>query len=166
MNSNVYWLTLCELFVKHFTCIIVILKMFPVGVYVWIHMNIRLAHVLVDDYVSQVMDMEMSNQKCWLMYNMRLDWPNTRDGDFSLHNMCVVSLDLRLLHVLKMWTHLLRGHQMLHRNWVVIKVFSGSVKKHTARHSRSRWDFPSLQERDISGPLEWFRSRSAWPCEG
>ena len=27
-------------------------------------MNIRLAHVLVDDYVSQVMDMEMSNQLC------------------------------------------------------------------------------------------------------
>ena len=26
------------------------------------HKNIRLAHVLVDDYVSQVMDMEMSNQ--------------------------------------------------------------------------------------------------------
>jgi len=25
-------------------------------------MNIRLAHILVDDYVSQVMDMEMSNQ--------------------------------------------------------------------------------------------------------
>jgi hypothetical protein len=39
----------------------VILKLFPVGVYVWTHMNIRLAHVLVGDYVSQVIDMEMSN---------------------------------------------------------------------------------------------------------
>ena len=38
-----------------------ILKMFLVGVHARAHMNIRLAHVLVDDYVSQVMDMEMSN---------------------------------------------------------------------------------------------------------
>jgi hypothetical protein len=38
-----------------------ILKMFLVEVYAWTHMNIRLAHVLVDDYISQVMDMEMSN---------------------------------------------------------------------------------------------------------
>ena len=39
----------------------VILKMFPVEVHERTHMNIRLAHVLVDDYVSQVMDMGMSN---------------------------------------------------------------------------------------------------------
>ena len=39
----------------------VILKMFLVRVHARTHMNIRLAHVLVDDYVSQVMDMEMSN---------------------------------------------------------------------------------------------------------
>ena len=39
----------------------VILKLFLVGVHVKILMDIRLAHVLVDDYVSQVMDMEMSN---------------------------------------------------------------------------------------------------------
>ena len=39
----------------------VILNMFLVGVRARTHMNIRLAHVLVDDYVSQVMDMEMSN---------------------------------------------------------------------------------------------------------
>ena len=39
----------------------VILKMFLVGVNAKTHMNIRLAYVLVDDYVSQVMDMEMSN---------------------------------------------------------------------------------------------------------
>jgi hypothetical protein len=42
---------LCELFVRLFTCM-VILKLFLVGVYVRTHMNIRLAHVLVDDYVS------------------------------------------------------------------------------------------------------------------
>ena len=39
----------------------VILKMFLVGVHARTHMNIRLAHVLVDDYISQVIDMEMSN---------------------------------------------------------------------------------------------------------
>ena len=39
----------------------VILKMFLVGVHERTHMNIRLAHVLVDDYVSQVMDTETSN---------------------------------------------------------------------------------------------------------
>ena len=37
----------------------VILKMFLVGVHAKTHMNIRLPHVLVNDYVSQVMDMEM-----------------------------------------------------------------------------------------------------------
>jgi hypothetical protein len=39
----------------------VILKLFLVGVDVWTHMNIRLAHVLVDGCVPQVIDMEMSN---------------------------------------------------------------------------------------------------------
>ena len=39
----------------------VILKMFIVGVHERRRINIRLAHVLVDDYVSQVMDMRMSN---------------------------------------------------------------------------------------------------------
>ena len=38
-----------------------ILKMFLVGVHVRTHMNIRLVYVLVADYVSQVMDMEISN---------------------------------------------------------------------------------------------------------
>jgi hypothetical protein len=32
----------------------VILMLFLVRVHVWTHMNISLAHVLVDDYVSQV----------------------------------------------------------------------------------------------------------------
>jgi len=35
----------------------VILKLFLVGLHVRTHMDIRLAYVLVDDYVSQVMDM-------------------------------------------------------------------------------------------------------------
>ena len=39
----------------------VILKLSLVGIHVMTHMYIRLAHVLVDDYVSQVMDMEMLN---------------------------------------------------------------------------------------------------------
>jgi hypothetical protein len=39
----------------------VILKLSLIGVRVRTHMNIRLAHVLVDDYVSQVIDIEMSN---------------------------------------------------------------------------------------------------------
>ena len=39
----------------------VILKLSLVRVRVTIHMNIRLAHVLVDDFVSQVIDIEMSN---------------------------------------------------------------------------------------------------------
>ena len=36
-------------------------KMLLVEVQAWTHMNIRLAHILVDDYVSQVMDIEISN---------------------------------------------------------------------------------------------------------
>jgi hypothetical protein len=39
----------------------VILKLFLVRVHVWTYMNIRLAHVLVDEYVSQVIDMQISN---------------------------------------------------------------------------------------------------------
>ena len=46
------------MYVKLFTCM-VILKLSLVGVNVRTHM--RLVHVLADDYVSQVMDMEMSN---------------------------------------------------------------------------------------------------------
>ena len=39
----------------------VILKLSLIIVRVRTHMNIRLAYVLVDDYVSQVIDIEMSN---------------------------------------------------------------------------------------------------------
>ena len=49
-----------DLSVKLITCM-VILNMSLVGVHVRTHLNIRLAHVLVDDYVSRVIDMEMSN---------------------------------------------------------------------------------------------------------
>ena len=84
---------------------------------------------------------------------MSPNWPNTRDGDFSLHNMYVVSLDLRLSHVLKMWIDLLRSHQTLLRNWVVIKVIFGFAKKHAVRHSQSRWDLPlSVWERYLWAP--------------
>ena len=60
MDDNLYWLMLmwsiCEtLYLYEYS------EVFLVGVYVRTHMNIRLAHVLVDDYVSQVMDMGMSN---------------------------------------------------------------------------------------------------------
>ena len=52
-----------------------------------------------------------------------------------------------------MWTDLLRSHQTLHRNWIVIKVAFGSVKKHDVRHSRSRWDLPlSTRERYLWAP--------------
>lgn len=40
----------------------VILKLSLVGVHVRTHVNNGLAHVSVDDHVSQVIDMEMSNQ--------------------------------------------------------------------------------------------------------
>ena len=50
-----------DLFVKLITCM-VILNLSLVGVHVRTNLNIRLAHVLVDDYVSQVIDMEMLNQ--------------------------------------------------------------------------------------------------------
>ena len=39
----------------------VILKVVPGHILVRAQLNIRSAHVLVDGYVSQVMDMEMSN---------------------------------------------------------------------------------------------------------
>jgi len=39
----------------------VLLKLSLIRVHVRIHMNIRLAYVLVDDFASQVIDIEMSN---------------------------------------------------------------------------------------------------------
>ena len=87
------------------------------------------------------------------MWDMSMNWPNTRDGDFSLHNMYAMSLDLRLSYVLKMWTDLLRSHQMLQRNWVVIKVVFGFAKKHDVTHGQSRWDLPlSIWERYLWAP--------------
>ena len=59
-----------------------------VGVHVRTHMNIRLAHVLVDDYVSQVMDIEMSNQLCGhMLWNMgfgQTQLETLRECNFSL----------------------------------------------------------------------------------
>jgi hypothetical protein len=67
----------------------------------------------------------------------------------SIHIMYVMSLDLRLLYVLKMWNVLLRYYQTLLRNWVVIKVVFGFVKKHDVRYRQSRWNLP-LYVREIS----------------
>ena len=84
---------------------------------------------------------------------MRLDRPNARNSVLSLHNMYAISLDLRLSHVLNIWTDLLRSHETLLRNWVVIKVVFGFVKKHDVRHIWSRWDLPlSTRERYLWGP--------------
>ena len=70
----------------------------------------------------------------------------------SLHIVYVLSLDLRLSHVLEMWIDLLWGYQTLLHNWVVIKVAFGFVLKHAARHGQSKWDLP-LYLREISlGP--------------
>ena len=60
MKGYLYWLTImwivCEtLYLYGYS------KNVLVEVHVRTHMNIRLAHGLVDDYISQVMDMEMSN---------------------------------------------------------------------------------------------------------
>ena len=120
-------------------------------------MNIRLAHVLVDDHVSQVMDMGMSNQLCeHMLWNMGLDIPNLRHcGNATLVscNVYATSSDLRLSHVLDMCSDLLRGYQTLHRNWVVIKVAFWFVMKHALRHGQSRWDLPLSEMREISlGP--------------
>lgn len=83
-----------------------------------------------------------------------------------LSTWCVrlLSLDLRLSFVLKMWIDLLRGCQTLLRNWVVIKVAFGFVMKHAVRHCQSRWDLPlSNRERYLWAPRV-IGSRNAWPC--
>ena len=60
MKGKLYWLMImwivCEtMYLYGYS------KMFLVGVHARTRMNIRLAYVLVDDYVSQVMDMEVSD---------------------------------------------------------------------------------------------------------
>ena len=126
--------------------------MFLVGVRVKTHMNIRLAHVLVD----------------WLYFTSHghgdvklIMWVHVRrNTELIQHEMmtshytiCTLCPNLRSSYVLKMWTDLLRSHQTLHRNWVVIKVAFRSVKKRTMRHSRSRWDLPlSTRERYLWAP--------------
>jgi hypothetical protein len=68
--------------------------------------------------------------------------------------MYTMSLDLRLLHVLKMWIDLLRDYQMLLCNWVVINVvlgLSGSMLRGMVSQDGI---CPSLLVRDIAGPLE------------
>lgn len=64
-SMNIYYRQTCndwqlyELFVK-LTCM-VILELSLITVPMRTHMNISLAHVLVDDYISQVIDIKMSN---------------------------------------------------------------------------------------------------------
>ena len=96
-------------------------------------MNIRLAHVLVDDYVSQVMDIGMLNQLCEpMLWNMGLDRPNLR----RCGNATMVSCNVYATS--GMCSDLLSGYQTLLRNWVVIKVAFGFVMKHALRHGQSK----------------------------
>jgi hypothetical protein len=69
--------------------------------------------------------------------------------------MYIVSLDLRLSHVLKMWNDLLRDYQTLLRNLVVIKVVLGLLGSMLWGMVSQDRICLSLLERDISGPLEW-----------
>jgi hypothetical protein len=55
--------------------------------------------------------------------------------------MYIVSLDLRLSHVLKMCIDLLRDYQMLLRNWVVIKVVLDVMYMGARRQHQERWLF-------------------------
>ena len=66
----------------------------------------------------------------------------TWDMVLAIHNMYALSLDLRLMHVLKMWIDLLRGYQTLYRNWAIINVAFGFLEKHAVSHGWSRWDLP------------------------
>jgi hypothetical protein len=69
--------------------------------------------------------------------------------------MYVVSLDLRLSHVLKMWIDLLSDYKTLLHNWKFIKVvlgLSGSMLWGMVSQNRIG---PSLLERDISESLKW-----------
>ena len=151
MDDNLYWLMLmwsiCEtLYLYEYS------KMFLVRVHVRTHMNIRLAHVLVD----------------WLRFTSHghgdvelIMWAHVRhEIELTQHEMmtshytiCTLCPDLRSSYVLKMWTDLLRSHQTLHHNWVIIKVVFGSVKNHAVRHSQSGWDLPlSTRERYLWAP--------------
>ena len=67
--------------------------------------------------------------------------------------MYVLSVDLRLSHVLEMWIDILWGYQTLLHNWVVIKVAFGFVLIHAARHQSIKMGFAPLYLREISlGP--------------
>jgi len=64
-------------------------------------MNIRLAHVLVDRLCfTNHGHGDVKLTMC--MHDMRLDRPNARNSVLSLHSMYAISLDQRLLNVLKM----------------------------------------------------------------
>ena len=64
--------------------------------------------------------------------------------------MYVMSLDLRLSHVLKMWNDLLRNYQTLLRNWVVIKVVFGFCQEACCETWSVKIEFAPLDKREIS----------------
>jgi hypothetical protein len=72
--------------------------------------------------------------------------------------MYIVSLDLRLSYVLKMWIDLLRDYQTLLRNWVVIKVVFGLLESMLWGMASQDGICPSLLDRDISRPSsDWIK---------
>ena len=161
MDDNLYWLMLlwsiCKsLYLYEYS------KMLLVGVHVRTHMNIRLAHVLVDwlHFTSH----GHGDVKLIMWVHVRHETELTQHEMLTSHyTICTLCPNTWDRH-LKMWTDLLRSHQMLHRNRVVIKVAFGFVKKHDVRHSRSRWDLPLSTRERYLWALEWFGSRNAWPC--
>ena len=124
---------------KYLTCLwnsirVWLKKLSIVGVYVSTYMNIILAcTILVDGYISQDIDIEMPNQlsghMLWtygwtdqaldiaIMLLILSTQPLRR-----IHNLYILSLDLRSSHVFEMWIDLLRGCQTFHHNLVVMKV--------------------------------------------
>jgi hypothetical protein len=116
-------------------------------VHVRTHMDIRLAHRLVDDCVFEshkhgdVKPMMLTHA-----INMELEWPNMRHGNYTCSSLStkvyILSLYLKLSHVIEMWIDLCRGYQTLNHKMVVIKVAFEFVVKYDARHDQSIWDFP------------------------
>ena len=78
------------------------------------------------------------------------------------------SFDLRSPLFLIVRSGVLRGYQMLHRNWVVIKVTFGCVVKHGWDMSGSRWNLPlSHNKRDFlwAPQGDWIRKCMAVLCD-
>lgn len=124
----------------------------------------------MDDHVSRIIDMEMSINDvdtCWRTWGWTdPTWDTVRTLCHQLisYNVYANSLDLRSSYVLEMRKDLLWGYQTLHRNWVVIKVAFGFVKKHASRHGWSRWDLPLRATGEISlGHSNDRIQKNVWP---